>query len=64
MNRAIGVLMVSVVLMLGCVDTDELTGPAPKPPGDEGELTSTVVSGADAAEQAQTTAARRPEAPR
>ena len=42
MTRLSGVLV--SVLMLGCVDTAEPTGPAPTPPGDEGELTSAVVT--------------------
>jgi len=33
-------------LLWGCVDTADPTGPVPTPPGDEGEFTSVVVTGA------------------
>ena len=44
MSRWSGVLVAMSMLMLGCVDTAEPTGPVPTPPGDEGELTSAVVT--------------------
>jgi hypothetical protein len=43
------VLMVVALVILGCVDTSEPTGPAPTPPEDGGELTSAEVMEGDLA---------------
>jgi hypothetical protein len=51
MRRWSGVLIVLSILLPGCVDTAEPTGPVPTPPGDEGgELTSAVTTEAGVAE--------------
>lgn len=53
-------MLFSLVLVLGCVDTAEPTGPAPTPPEDDGgELTPgavTVAGTAQAAESARASA--------
>ena len=64
MLRARGVLIPVTLLMLGCVDTAEPTGPAPPPPGDEGELTSAVVTDDPHSEADRPPTAARPGASR
>ena len=44
MTRASIVFVVLSSLVVACVETDDPTGPAPTPPGDEGELTSAVAT--------------------
>ena len=44
MTRASIVFVALSSLVVACVETDDPTGPAPTPPGDEGELTSAVVT--------------------
>lgn len=64
MKRAIGVVVVAGILASGCVDTAEPTGPAPNPPGDEGELTSLVEPDVSDGEATTASARKRPNAPR
>ncbi len=64
MLRWSAALMGCTVLLMACVETSEPTGPPPTPPGDEGELTSAVVTPAGVADAADSRGpARAPERP-